>query len=270
MGCGPAGLSAGLYIVRANLSTLIIGKNDGNLTKAKIENYFGLKEKTDGATLVADTIDNLVRLGAVFCDDYVVKIEPQKDFVKAETVTGKVFCAKKLIIAIGKKVVNNKYKGGVSYCATCDGFFYRKKIVAVKGNNARAKEDIDYLKNMCAKVYSLTDGEKPVFETDVEVITEKISDIIYNDNMISGIRFGEKILSVDGLFISENVSVDSMQSFGIIAKDGFVKVNENYQTNIPDIYAVGDIVGMPYQVAKAVYDGMMCANHIIREHLKQK
>ena len=200
-------------------------------------------------------------LGTKFCEDYVVKIEPQKENIKVTTDSDEEFFCKYLVIGIGRKITKEKYKGA-SYCATCDGFFYRNKIVAVKGNNSMAVEDSIYLKNIAKKVYILTDGEKAKYNYDCEVLTDTIKELVYDNERIIGVKFEDKILDIDGLFVCENVSLNSMSSFGIITKNNHIKVDENYQTNIKNIFAVGDVVGMPYQISKAVYDGMKCGIYI--------
>lgn len=268
MGKGPAGLSAALYLQRANLSTLVIGKTSGSLVDADIQNYFGVSKKTKGIELIENTTENLKSLGTEFLEDYIVKINPQ-NLIEVTTESGKKYLSKFLVIAIGRSKNQITQKSGISYCATCDGFFYRNKVVAVKGNNPYALEEAEYLENVCKKVYILTDGE-PKISTNIEVIDKKIDDLIFTDDKFSAVKFGDFILELDGLFISDMVTTSSMQGFGIITKNGHIKINENYQTNIKNIYAAGDITGTPYQVAKAVYDGMMCGYSIIKEFNIQK
>lgn len=270
MGIGPAGLSTALYTQRANLKTLIIGEKGGSLLNADIQNFFGISTKTRGSVLIDNTINNLNELGAEFVYENVVKINPLKDITEITTSEGKIFYSKFLVIAIGKSQNNIIQKSGISYCATCDGFFYRNKIVAVKGNSSFTLEEAEYLKNICQKVYILTDGEAPKFNTDIQIIDQKIKDIVYTDTTLDSVVFDGFTLKLDGLFITDSVTTSSMQGFGIITKNNHIKVDENYRTNIKNIYAVGDIIGMPYQIAKAVYDGMMCSYAIIKENNIQK
>lgn len=268
LGKGPSGLSCALYTQRGNMSTLIIGKNEGGIFGANVENFFGVREATKGAKMVDDTVYNLKNLGSDFIEEYAVKIEPQENTIKVITDGNKEFNCTYLVIAVGKNVGQKKYQGGVSYCATCDGYFYRNKIVAVLGNNSNAFDDAKYLSNICQKVYLLTDGEQPKINTEIEVITDKINDLIFENNTLSKIEFNNKDLKVDGLFISEKVSINSMQSFGIITKNGFIKINEEYQTNVKNIFAIGDVVGYPHQIAKAVYDGMVCGMNLTKNFAK--
>ncbi|MBQ7308094.1 MAG: NAD(P)/FAD-dependent oxidoreductase [Clostridia bacterium] len=263
VGKGPSGLSCALYTQRANLKTLIIGKDGGSMYDADIENFFGVKQKIKGAELIKNTCSNLGNLGAKFCDEFAIKFEQENNLIKVDTET-QTFYGKYMVIATGKSSTKIIKKNGVSYCATCDGFFYKNKIVGVKGDLKRVLEEANYLKNICQKVYILADGKNEKLDTDLEVIDKKIEDIIFENDTLSKIKFADSELKLDGLFICENVSVNSMQNFGIITKNDFVKVNENYQTNIKNIFAIGDIIGYPYQVAKAVYDGMMCAMSIIK------
>ena len=268
LGKGPAGLSCGLYTQRAGLNTLIIGKDGGSMYNADIENFFGVKEKVKGKILIENTCQNLQNLGAKFCDEFSLKFEVEKDTIKVFT-DNNIFYGKNVVIATGKQNGKTIKQQGVSYCATCDGFFYRNKIVAVKGDSKRVLEEANYLKNICQKVYILLDGKEQDFETDLEIIKEKITELIFENDTLSKIKFNEKELKLDGLFIVENVSVNSMQALGIITKDNFIKVNQDYQTNVNNIFAIGDVIGYPHQIAKAVYDGMMCAFTIIKQNQNQ-
>lgn len=274
LGKGPSGLSCAIYTQRANLSTLIIGKNDGNLSKAKIENYFGISEKVDGKILIENTEKNLLNLGAKFIDDYVVEIENKNTFFSVTTKSKLRFSCKYLVFAFGVNY-NRKYNFNVSYCAVCDGFFYKNKVVAVKGNTEKTLNDAIYLSKICKKVYVLTDGENQNFllnedVSNIEVITNKIVNIIAIDNQPNVVKFENDSIEISGLFISENVSINSVQSLCIITKNNFIKVNENKMTNIKNIYAIGDICGYPHQVAKAVYDGMICGLDIIKGSFFEK
>jgi len=140
IGSGPAGISTSLYTKRANLSTLIISKSVGTLEKVKkIENYYGFKEPISGKELSENGINQAKRLGVEFVKDEVVKIEKESTFI-IETINTK-YEAKTVVLATGSSRRTPNIKGikefegrGISYCATCDAFFYRKKDVGILGN----------------------------------------------------------------------------------------------------------------------------------------
>ena len=155
VGAGPAGISTSLYTKRANLNTLVIYKSIGNLEKVeKIENYYGFKEPISGKELYKIGVEQAKRIGVNFVYDEVVEIQKEQYFT-VETINGK-YEAKAVVLATGssRKAPNIKgikeFEGkGVSYCATCDAFFYRKKNVAVLGNGQyalhEAEELLEYL-----------------------------------------------------------------------------------------------------------------------------
>ena len=140
VGAGPAGVSAGLYAKRANLNVLILYHGESNLEKAmEIDNYYGFANGVDGATLYKNGISQAKNLGIDVRDEEVLNIEKIDNFI-VQSVNGK-YESKAVIIATGNKKLRPNIKGildfegkGISYCAICDGFFYRNKDVVVIGN----------------------------------------------------------------------------------------------------------------------------------------
>ncbi len=139
IGKGPAGVSCAIYTTRANMKTLVIGKSDSMLLKAdKIENYYGFENPIGGKELLETGIKQALRLGTQIAEDEVVSIE-KTDIFKVTGVNGE-YEATAVLIATGAPVVRvpvknlDKFEGnGISYCTTCDGFFYRNKKVGVLG-----------------------------------------------------------------------------------------------------------------------------------------
>lgn len=262
LGKGPAGLTCALYLQRANIKTLVVGKDDGNIFKAnRIQNIFGISGTISGKELVENTIQNLSSIGCNFLNNYCTKIEPNDSNILVTLDSGEKYSCNNLVIAIGKSVVQDKYPKCVSYCATCDGFFYKNKVVAIKGNWSNIEEDVKYLSNICSKIYILSEDNKKITTDLGEIITSNISNYVLDDygNLKKIIFDDGKEIEVSGLFVSENISLNSVKNFGIITKNNHIKVNENYMTNIKNVFAVGDVIGAPYQIAKACYDGMRCA-----------
>ena len=188
VGAGPAGISASLYTTRRNLKTLIIYKEKSSLEKTKkIENYYGFENGINGKELYNIGIKQAQNIGTEIIKDEVTNI--QIDYLKEKQKTFKVqtlnneFWAKSIILATGNKKNNpnikniEKYEGkGISYCAICDGFFYRNKDVAVIGNGDYAISEALDLQNVAKSITILTNG-KPAPEYRSENIDIKTKDI---------------------------------------------------------------------------------------------
>ena len=263
IGAGPAGISASLYVKRANLSVLVLYYGESNLEKAtKIDNYYGFTEGISGEDLYYNGIKQARNLGIEVKEQEVVGIENLGDSFKIKT-ENQNFESKSVIIATGNRKVKPNIKGieefdgrGISYCAICDAFFYRNKNIAVIGNGKFAINEATELSHVANKVTILTNGlEKP--ECDFEI----------NTNVIKEIKGGEKVseiefengsnLLVDGVFIAlgEAGAGDFAKTLGIIQNGDNIDVNEKMETNVEGIYACGNITGGLLQVCKAVYEG---------------
>ena len=171
VGAGPAGISASLYTVRGNLKTLIIYKEKSALEKANsIENYYGFENGIKGEELYKIGIEQAKNLGAEILNEEVtniqIEIDGNKQIFKVQTLNNE-FKAKSVILATGNKknkpdIENlDKFEGkGVSYCAICDGFFYRNKNVAVIGNGDYAISEAMDLQNIVKSINILTNGKQ--------------------------------------------------------------------------------------------------------------
>ena len=270
IGGGPAGVSAGLYTIRVNIETTIFTQGGSALVKAeKIENYYGFPNGISGKELYQRGIDSVQNLGAKVIEQEVIGAGYNGKFV-VETNTD-TYEADALVIANGAsrsvpKIKNIKeFEGkGVSYCAVCDAFFYRGKNVAVIGNGDYALHEADVLSKVAENVTILTNGEKAPNYSNCD--TRKIVSIEGND-VVEYIVFddGEK-LSVSGVFVAIGVAggVDLARKLGAIVNGNYIDVNENMNTNVPKLYAVGDCTGGLLQVSKAVCDGAKAGIDIIK------
>lgn len=275
IGSGPAGISASLYTARANLKTLIISKGIGILEKVnKIDNYYGLASDLTGEELQEIGINQAEKLGVEFAKDEVVKIDYEESFV-VETINSN-YKAKAVIIATGTsrkapKIVGIKeYEGkGISYCATCDAFFFRGKDVAVLGSKEYALHEAEELGRVANSVIILTNGEERVENRSIDFIVEekKIREFRGGDS-IEEIHFEDNtIKKIDGVFVAVGTatSSDLARKVGArIDEKGNIIVNENMSTNVPNLYACGDCTGGILQIAKAVYEGMVAGMSIIK------
>ena len=275
IGAGPAGVSAGLYTKRANKKTLIIYNNESSLEKAtKIENYYGFENGISGEELYKKGIEQAKNLGINVKKEEVIKIDKIKDIFEVKTVNEN-YTAKNVVLATGNKKNNpdikniEKFDGkGVSYCAICDGFFYRGKDVVVIGNGNYAIAETNDLINIVNHVTILTNGKKiPEFRAEnVDIENRKAVAIEGNDNVEAVELDDGTKLKTDGVFVAQGVagSTDFARKIGALVKNEKIVVNEKMQTTVEGLYACGDCIGGTLQVAKAVNDGMIAGIDIIK------
>lgn len=279
IGAGPAGISASLYTKRANLKTLALYMQNTNLKKAsKIENYYGIQTGISGEKLYLSGIEQAKNIGVELLEEEVIKVEIEKDLFKVTTENGN-FTGKTVIFATGinKKNPNilglKEFEGkGVSYCAICDGFFYRGKHIAIIGNGNYAISEANDLINIANDITILTNGESaPDFRADnVEINQKKIKKIV-GRKKVEKIEFYDNTkMEIDGIFVANGVAgtVNFAKKLGIIIEENKIIVNEKMETNIPGIYACGDCTGGVFQITKAVYEGTKAALAAI-EFIKQ-
>ena len=275
LGAGPAGISASLYTRRANLNTLILYNDESGLEKASlIENYYGFKNGITGEELYNTGIEQAKNIGVEILKEEVVKIENNIEHFNIVT-TKNEYQAKNLILATGNKKNRPKIKGiekfegkGVSYCAICDGFFYRNRSVAVLGSGNYAISETNELINTADNITILTNGkEAPEFRADnVKVDTKEIEEIDGEDK-VEEVKFKDgTTIKTDGIFVAEGVAGSSefAKKLGIITQKDKIVVNENMETNIKGIYACGDCTGGLLQVSKAVYEGAKAGLEVIK------
>jgi thioredoxin reductase (NADPH) len=271
VGVGPAGLQAGIHTARRKHSVLILGKPQASaLWYAHIENYFGVPGKVSGAELLKIGLAQAQGFGAEFLEEDVVRIEKLEPGFLVETETGKTFQGLALILALGVKKKKKLFKDedkfvgkGVSYCVDCDAWFYRGKRVAVIGDGSAALHGAHTLTKFAEKVYliPLKDLSVSAEEAEkIEVIRKKPLEIVGEDE-VSGLKFedGESI-SVDGIFIEIGAKgpLELLAPLGVELDPqnfNYVKVNQRMETNVPGVFACGDLTGPPLQVAKAVGEG---------------
>ena len=265
IGAGPAGISAALYAKRANKSVLVLYHGESQLEKAHlIDNYYGFDGGISGSDLYEGGINQAKSLGVEVKNEEVLHISMNAE-MNYEVKTGQnEYMGKTLILATGNKKLRPNIKGaaefeakGISYCAICDGFFFRNKTVAVLGNGDYALSEADDLENIAQKVYILTDGKEAPQTDKYEVITKKLSEI-KGDVKVREIAFEDSTsLEIDGVFVALGVAggADFAKKLGIALDGDSIKVNEDMSTNIPGVFSCGNITGGLLQVCKAVYEG---------------
>ena len=269
IGSGPAGISTGIYLTRAGIENVVISNNKGSLMKAsKIENYYGFEEPISGDELHNKGLQQYINLGGKIIEDEIVSLSFEEKF-KIIGVNGS-YDADFIVIATGTSRLLPTIKGleegpGVSYCAICDGFFYRKKDVVVLGNGNFAKHEAENLIQIANSVTVLTNG-KPTNIEGLNINNKKIKEIVKNESF--EITFeDETSIICEGIFIAEGIAGATAlaKKIGIRIEENKIIVDENKKTILPGIYAVGDCTGGLLQISKAVYDGAVAAMSIIKE-----
>ena len=289
LGAGPAGLTAGIYCARAGLRTAIVenGAPGGQASiTPNIENYPGI-DSVPGFKLVKDMMDQCSKFGVEFVYDQIKNIILTGQIKKITTDFNEVE-GKSVIIATGahprKLNLENedKFLGkGISYCATCDGGFYKNKVVAVVGGGDTAVEDAIYLQKFASKVYLIhrrdalrargTMTEK-LLSSNVEIIWNSTITSLNGENKLQNITIYNKetkessILDVDGVF----VAVGQIPSSDLldVEKDenGYIIANERtLETNIDGVFVAGDVrVKDLRQIVTATADGAIASNQIFK------
>lgn len=273
IGSGPAGLSAALYTSRANLKTLVIGKDRGALEKAdRIENYIGMAEPISGCELVENTKNQARNLGVDLVEDEIFHISWNGHFI-LEGKNG-TYEAVTVLLATGTGRKTLKVKGlkelegrGVSYCAICDAFFYRGKDIAVLGNEAYAIHEMSQLLSVAGSVTLLTNGQELRAEVPegVSIIREPLLSVNGTER-VEGITFADgSQLAVEGLFVALGSAgaMELAKKAGAFTEGQSIKVNERMETNVPGLYAAGDCIGGLLQISTAVGEGAQAAMSMI-------
>lgn len=265
LGGGPAGLSAGIYALRAGMNTLILSNQQSALLLAKkVDNYFGFPS-VSGQSLLESGMDQFHSLGGEYKSCEITSALFGENGYSVHTTEGD-FTAKTLILALGRGVHTSKIPGeaeflgrGVSRCAVCDGYFFKKKKVAVVGNGSYALEEAKQLSSFADEIVILTNGKESEEIFPYKVASDKIS-CIYGDSKVSGVRFDNgNEMPIDGLFIAEghaNTS-DLALKLGVQVQNGGVLVDTNGMTNLPGVFAAGDCLGGLCQVSVAVGSGAL-------------
>jgi len=287
IGAGPAGLTAGLYAARSRLRVVLLERlapGGQIVTTDWVENYPGFPEGISGFELVDRMKRQTEKFGLVIENQQVERVEltPEKKIVVTDKGTLE---SQAVILACGATPQKLSIDGekhmtgkGVSYCATCDGPFYRDKEVAVIGGGDTALEEAIFLTRFASKVYLIHRREKlraikllqdrAAEEEKIKFILDTIPTRIAGETGVEGldlknIKTGEmKHLSVEGVFVFVGYSPNSELVKGLVAldEDGFVITNGNMETSVPGVFAAGDIRSkLLRQVSTAVGEGATAA-----------
>ena len=266
IGTGPAGVSAALTAVNRNKSVLLLGSRQMSEKVAKaheIRNYPGLPA-VSGEEMAEAFRKHLKAMGIEITEKRVGVVYAMGDYFALQ-IGEEMIEADTVILATGVVTVNplpgeKELLGrGVSYCATCDAALYRGKTVAVIGYSPREEAEAAFLAEVCAEVmYFPMYREETALPDHVRVIREKAAGIA-QENGKRVVRTDGGSYEADGVFVlREAVAPDTLVP-GLESENGHVKVNRKMETNLPGLFACGDVTGTPYQYVKAAGEGNVAA-----------
>lgn len=279
IGSGIAGMSSAIYLKRGGLNPIIIeNKSPGGTLNIipTIENYPGYKE-ISGPDLAMNIYNQTIDLGIEYLYKEIKEIDIKNKIINNEITFDY------LVIATGRRPrllnINNEleYLGkGISTCALCDGMFYKDKKVIVLGGASSALTESLYLSNIASKVTIIHRGSTFTGEQNLidKVNNSKNIETIYNTNVIKYNIENNKLISVtldtneeietEAVFLSIG-SIPNSELFDVEKIDGYIKVNDHYETNIDYVYAIGDVIKKEvYQLVTASSDGIIVSNNIIK------
>ncbi len=291
IGAGVSGMTAAIYLKRAGLDVLLLEKSapGGQINQtSKIENYPGFLS-VDGPTLAMNMFEQVQNLDISYQYGNVAKIRNREDL--KEVITDQdIYLAKALIIATGRipnklnlEEENQFINRGVSWCALCDGSFYKNKVVGVIGSGNSALEEALYLSEICSKVIMMNrkdrykgsamlleelkkkDNVEFIYHCVVQKLNEK-------DGHLGSITVKQdeniKEIKMEGLFeyIGYHPDTEILQDFNITSSDGYIIVDQNMKTNEKGIYACGDVIQKDvYQIATAIGEGAIAATQVQKD-----
>lgn len=292
IGGGPGGYTAAMYCARSGLSVVVLEKLSpgGQMaTTGQVDNYPGFEAGIDGFELGEKMQKGAERFGAETAFVNVKSVELRGDVKRITTSKGEIE-AKAVVLATGASPrelglpKEKELRGrGVAYCATCDGMAYRGKTVVVVGGGNSAAAEALYLAKICKKVYLIHRRDSlraskiymgPLKDSDIEFVWNSQVAEIESDKKVTGVRVkasdgSEQTISCDGVF----VAVGRIPDTGLFERQvdldsrGYIVADETTRTNIPGVFAVGDVRTKPLrQIVTAAADGAV-ASHFIEEYL---
>ena len=291
IGSGPAGLNASVYASRYGLKNIIIGSVAGGLTSQthEIGNWLG-NQKITGFEFAQKSVEHAKSFGTEIKNNLVDEIIKDDDFFSLLLSSGEKIRSKTVLVAMGTKHRNLGVPGekelagkGISYCATCDGFFFKKKIVAIVGGSDSAAGAAVYMADIADKIYIIyrrdklraekfwvdsiekSDKIEILYSTNIKEIkgTEKVEEIVLDNNFN-----GSSKLKVDGIFveIGADPSTNLVKNIGVdLDAEGYIKIENDGKTSVKGIWAAGDITNGSNkfkQIVTAAAEGAIAAESI--------
>ena len=272
IGAGPAGIQAAIHSARKKVSVLLVGKpSNSAMYGTHIENYFGLDGTAEGNELLKTGMEQAKSFGCKVLEENITSSSRQGEIFVLTTENDETIEAKTVIIATGisrKKLgvpgEKELFGKGVSYCASCDCNFYKGKTVVIVGDETEAAVSAELMTRYATKVYwvvgDISASEnvvKKAKDAGVEMVNGKVESI-NGDARVGSVTVSGKEIQTDGVFIELGAksAVDLAMDMDVMPEmDDSIKVKEDCSTEVPGVFACGDVTGKPWQVAKAVGQG---------------
>lgn len=267
IGSGPAALSAAVNGRQRNKSVCVFGRSlDSSLLFAaeKVDNYLGMPDFS-GEELLNRFYAHAVKRGAEFKESRISQILSMGDrfLINAEN---QFYEAKTLILAIGLNksrgiAGETEYLGkGVSYCATCDGMLYRNKKVIVVGENEEGEAEANFLADICEKVTYIPLYQPVLYlKENVTILEDRPQAVLGENGRVTGLQTQAEKLDCDGIFFAKSSTPPESLLFGLEMDGKNILTDKSMATNLPRVFAAGDCTGAPFQIAKAVGEGLVAA-----------
>ena len=268
IGGGPAGVSAAINLKLLGKTFKWFGTLSKKVERAElVKNYIGFPSIT-GEALSASFKEHIDSMGIEICEEVVNGVYETGDHFTL-LVQDKQYEAKTVILCLGVETAKpidgeEQFLGrGVSYCATCDGFLYRDKKIAILCTDKRFEHEAEFLCNLSSEAYVI-----PLYK-GYEVKSEKARIILKKPESVSGdmrvrkVNFKDESIDIDGMFILRGSVSPKTLLHGLKIGDGHVVIDRDCSTNIKGVFAAGDCTGRPYQYAKAVGEGNIAAHSVV-------
>lgn len=275
IGAGPAGIQAAIHAARRKIRVLMLGRIENSaLFGAHIENYAFVPGVTTGAVLLQGGLEQARGFGTEIAPEDVLKIIRTDEMFHLELESGRSIVAAALVFSMGvaKKKLNvpgeKELLGrGVSYCVDCDANFFRNAVVTITGDRSAAVDGALTMLDYAAKVYLVSERLDVSPELALRLKTSKVECIPSAVRQVNGERAVTSVVLADGRTLETEglfIELGSKGALELATQIGvqldtesfkYIATNRKQETNIPGIYAAGDIVGPPYQMAKAVGEG---------------
>lgn len=276
IGAGPAGVTSSIYAARSGMKTLVINSSEIKVNRHfEVSNLYGLVKPIDYAKLVEQGITQAKSFGVNIIDDACYEFYKEEDIFTCITKKDKYY-AKTVVLATGihyqKLPIDNfdDYVGlGIHYCGMCDAFIYRDKKVALFGYGKYLTHEYEYLKAVCKDItiYLLDDtsnGDLNNYSFDHPVFKNAKITQIHGSDKLNALTINGETISYDALFValgspnSHNLATKA----GVIVESQKILVDNNYETNIKGVFAIGDAIGGKTQIVKASFEGMSVIDSI--------
>lgn len=263
VGTGPAAISAALNCKSRNKDIVLIGPREGSrkISLAKlVDNYLGF-EDLSGKELNDRFMASILNRNIDYIDNTVTTIYTLPHGFFLELKDGAMIESQAVVVATGVSP-SSKIKGedrflgnGISYCATCDANLYKDKKLVVVGYNQESIEEAKFLNSIASSVIfvNLTGG-KVEFNDTIEVVEDKVIEFV-GQEVLEGLKLKSKDLQADGYFVIRDALGVADMIPGIELNKNHIKVDRDFATNLPGLFACGDITGLPYQIMKAAGEG---------------